>query len=613
MNSVFKRLMASLILCACAVGAQDAPPRPSPHPAAARVPAFAFAALRFPNLGQPLDAFAAYCSTIVGNSGALGKLFLSSALFPVSIHPGDGIAQDQPAAVYWIDPARAGRTFEVALSLPVADAARFRAALKEAYGAEGDGEKLSFSIMQGVGQKDRTFVVRLGAGRAWLAPNVELLDALIRHEAAALPAEATDEVALDADLDALRKTYGPVLGQYLAFASFMSQALLPEAAPALAEISRHALPTWEQLGALTLRLRFDGTTACLGGRLHAHAGTALADFWDARAPKMGADLAKLLPAGTPFFAQLPNHDLAFLDLAVREAFRLALKLESPEARKALAVWRQAMAQLAHAAERAASVSLLPAPGGKLRIAMALDTQNPDAAAKALEVYLQAVAAAGGESLRSVLNLPKDAPAPLVLNALPAETHGARSIAGFALDFAPGLPLPEGLRAALARATGWPLTIQIVRTEAGVLAVAGVDALGTARELLDLSAGDPVQSLAGHAVLKDELAALAEGVDLWTRVNLLATAAMLLEAWVPPDTLDFEAITRRLSDAAVRVRLETGGQCAGLEIRAPAESIEALMEAYLRLKRRGIDPLTLLLHARPGGGTVPAPLPPPPDE
>ncbi|MCZ7647077.1 MAG: hypothetical protein M5U26_17770 [Planctomycetota bacterium] len=603
--------LLSLMLAACAARGVDEPPAAAGPDPAARVPKFALGVLGVARLGPAFEGFSAYCDRIVANSGALAGTTVASTLFPVPSGADGGVKPDAPAALFWVDPALSKRFFEVAAIVPVADAEAFTARLKAAYdAARGDDGLLRWTILQAYDQPDRRFVAKLEGGYAYAAPDeailAQLLDLAAGKGAEAFVPKSGEDAELVLDVDGLRERYGLLLQQSLYLGAMLGRAMAPQAGDTLDAI-RDGLPkVLAQLGALELRSSFKPGEWKLYTRLHAHPGTELAKFWNKKAPKLSPGLTRALPAGTPLFLQFPSHDLAYLDLVLLSVVRSSFALQSPAARAAVGEWRRAAAAFSKAVDRDAALALWPSPERGLRVAAVLGASDPAAAELAAEAYVKALAAVAHEALRAEFRLPPEAPPILELKPAGPDRHGEAALNGLRIEPAAQAQPPLALGPLFDRTLGWPPAIHWTRLAEGVALSFGTEGSATLKECLDRAAGPEAETLAAAPASKADLAGLAEGVDLWARLNLLGLPRDLLKA-ARPEAPELAVFARELPDPPARLAVETGDLGAALELKLPSESAASLVETYFRLQRRGVNPLALLQSLlRPAAGNVPAP-------
>lgn len=588
-----RRLAAVLTLVAALVSArafaqaaEENPPRADNEQAEVLkpMPGWALGRLALTGLGTSFDQLSAYIDKVWTNCGALARAGATNWLFPMPID--EGLDPKRPAVIFWLDAESPDGSPPLAYALPLADAAKFKAALVAAYNAEETGGVLKAVIPQGFDKPEKVLFARAEGAFAAVAPDEETLGKLMAWaalEGKLVPADAPAAIAT-LNLEALRKK----LDGDATVLDGIAAALMPAAARQLPAVK-------EQLGAMLgdlERLEFHVTVApaTLHVTAHAHAkpGTQLAKWWAKPPAKFDSPLVKALPADAFVCAAAPLSYLVWLEEQAGAAYMA--RADGAGHGEALApardAWRAALAALYGKLQGEALYALRSPEDGKVEGVGAIGSSEPAAARTAFDAYLKALNAYAEKAARLEAKLAEDAPAPFTLEAL---VEGEKA-GGYRLDFAGGFGPPDAAVERMRRYGAWPLQIRFAEVDGGLTLAPGkrgAQALADAAERVKAPAGP--EKDAGTPGTAGEIHKLPAGTLLGVLVRPAATFRALLGLAAGPEKYNLAALTVDLKDPPLRVLLGAADGGASLRVSVPAESGSAIVTLVFRALAQGISP------------------------
>lgn len=589
-----RRLAAALTLAAALLSArafaqapEETPPRTDHEQAEALkpMPEWALGRLAFTGLGTSFDQFSAYIDKVWTNCGALARAGATNWLFPIPID--EGLDPKRPAAVFWLDAESADGSPPLAYALPLADAAKFKAALAAAYNAEETAGVLKAVIPQGFDKPEKVLFARAEGSFAAVAPDEATLGKLkawLALEGKLAPADAPAAVAT-LNLPALRKKLD---GDAPALSGVVG-ALMPAAARQLPAVKAQLSAMLGDLERLEFHVGVAPATLTIAAHAHAKPGTQLAKWWAKPPAQFDSPLVKALPADAFVCAAAPLSYLVWLEEqagAVYEARAEGAGLEKDLA-PARDAWRAALAALYGKLQGEALYALRSPEDGKVEGVGAIGAGEPAAARDAFDAYLKALAAYAEKAARLEAKLAADAPAPFALEAI----EEGEKAGGYRLTFADGFAPPEAAVDRLRRYGAWPPQLRFAEVGGG-LALApgkrGAQALAAAAERL--KAQDEEAKSAGPA---GEIHKLPAGTLLGVLVRPAKTFRALLGLAAGPEKYNLAALTVDLDDPPLRVMLGAGDGGASLRVTVPAASGSAIVTLVFRALSQGISPRELL--------------------
>lgn len=574
-------LIAACLLCMSLLPAAAGEPAAPP----AKVPEWAVGVLALRQFGPFFDKVGAYANQIVPNSGELAKQKLAASLFKLPVN--NGLKSAAPVLIYILDPLIIRDMSEAsALVLPVADPEKVKTALVNALGLPTENAGvLTFTLPQPLPQPDKTLLVKIGPNRLFAAPNVAVLQNL-EEFAGQKPLEelggtsARDDALLTLKVERFKRLYGKKLEVSFELGAQMA-ALDPQQAEKLGAQMKAALNTLWQVDCLEAHLALSAqpVSAALEIKIRPVAGSVLA----AACQKGAGSVDEYFDESLIYTAWNMNGQECAKWL--QKQITAQLPQDSQPITSAAHMASQALSELLTVINGHVFMTLNSKDQGLVITTTAM-ISDPAKAEAGIKPFVEKLALAINEAAKTQTGAAANV---LAVKALPVEQYDKTTIQQFRFEV-PGLSAEEQL--SIQRIIGWPPTLyyKVIKAEAGgfkLIAGFGKISLETFKDRRYYNAPQCIAPLDSFWLASVRPIYLAETV-----LTLMAPAS--------------SGITTGLPDAPVTLSARMTADAASLRITLPAETPQALVMLWQRMRRANFD-LERLISGHPASVPAPAPV------